>query len=47
MPIYQRLPEVLKKYEGFTITKDIIKKILKESEVGYVNVDEYYKREDD
>ncbi len=45
MSIYMDLPEVLKKYEGNIITKDIIKKIIYECTPRHLDVEEYYKHD--
>lgn len=42
MPMYMDLPEVLNKYEGFTLTKDLIKKTIFETTPRYHDVSEYY-----
>jgi len=43
MPIYMDLPNILLKYEGNIITKDIMKKIIYEAIPRHHDVDEYYK----
>jgi len=43
MPIYMDLPQILKKYEGYVITKDLMKKIIYECTPRHHDVDEYYK----
>lgn len=45
MPIYMDLPEVLKEYEGCTLTNDIIKKIIYRCTPRHHEIGEYYKHD--
>lgn len=45
MPMYMDLPEILKKYEGFTITQDLMKKIIYECTPKHWDVEKYYEHD--